>query len=473
MKKKRGERTIYSDVRILDIAEEGRGVAKVDNLVLFIPHAVPQDIVDVELVRKKRSFGDARLLDIKTASPERVAPFCAHFGICGGCKWQHMQYSGQLRYKQATVENALRRIGKIDFDQVEPILPSPKITYYRNKLEYTFSNKSWLTTDEIKTNIDYDRKALGFHVPQRFDKILQIDHCFLQPDPSNHIRNQLDSFAKENKISYYDLRQHTGELRNLIIRTTLTGEVMVLVVFAYPQTGSVEKVMSFLKSQFIDITSLLYVINQKRNDTIFDQKVHLYAGREYIVEKMGDLKFRIGPKTFYQTNSEQAYELYKLAASMAELKTHDLVYDLYTGAGTIANFIARHVNKVVGIEYVESAIEDARANAKMNGIKNTNFFAGDMKDVLTKEFVEEQGHPTLIITDPPRAGMHPDVIARLIEIEAEKIIYISCNVATQARDIALLSSRYTVEKIVPVDMFPQTQHVENVVLLKLIKDGDQ
>lgn len=467
MKRKRSQRVVYPDVEIVDIAEEGKGVGKVDNLVLFIPHVVPGDIVDVEVLRKKKNFGEGRVQAIKQASEDRRAPFCTHFGLCGGCKWQHMDYHGQLLYKQKAVENALSRIGKVPLNGLETILPAPSTQYYRNKLEYTFSNKSWLRTEELQSDSAIDRRALGFHVPQRFDKILPIQHCYLQADPSNSIRNQINAFAKQAGISYYDLREHNGELRNLIIRTSQTGELMVIVVFAYPASGTVDKLMGFLHQQFPAITSLLYVINQKRNDTIFDQEIQVYAGRDYIMEKMGNLSFKIGPKSFYQTNSEQAYSLYQLAFEFAGLKSDDLVYDLYTGAGTIANFIAPHVKKVIGIEYVPTAIEDARVNSEINQIQNTEFFAGDMKTVLTSAFVETYGKPDVIITDPPRAGMHGEVIKCLLEIEAEKIVYVSCNVATQARDLALLDTKYRVERIRPVDMFPQTQHVENIVLLKL------
>ena len=471
MRKIRSQRVVYPDVEITDIAEEGKGVGKVDNLVLFIPHVVPGDVVDVELLRKKKNFGEGRVQTLKKTSQNRTEPFCKHFGICGGCKWQHMDYDAQLLFKQKTVENTLSRIGKVSLNGLENILASPSTKYYRNKLEYTFSNKSWLSAEDLQAEERIEKQALGFHIPQRFDKILPIQHCYLQADPSNDIRNSVDHFAQEAGISYYDLRQHSGELRNLIIRTTLTGELMVIVVFAYPNPDSVPQIMEFLKEKFPNITSLLYIINQKKNDTIFDQEVHVYAGKDHIMEQMGNLKFKIGPKSFYQTNSKQAHFLYQLAFDFAEFKHSDLVYDLYTGAGTIANFIASHVRKVIGIEYVPSAIEDARINAEINEVSNTQFFAGDMKDVLTTAFIQEQGKPDVIITDPPRAGMHADVVQRLLEIEAKKIVYVSCNVATQARDLALLDSKYRVEKIRPVDMFPQTQHVENVVLLRLKEDG--
>ena len=461
------ERITYDNVSIIDIAEEGKGVGRVDDLVLFVQHAIPGDVVDVEVTRKKKNLVEARVTALKSPSEHRIEAFCEHFGSCGGCKWQHMTYEAQLFYKQKTVESALQRIGKVDTSGIEPILASKNTRFYRNKMEYTFSNKRWLTDAEIKSDEIFGKQALGFHVPLHFDKILQINYCHLQAEPSNEIRNSIDEFAVKNNISYYDVRQHEGALRNLIIRNTSTGELMVIVVFAHPEEGQVELLMEFVKSTFPQITSLLYILNQKKNDTIFDQDIEIYKGRDHIFEEMEGLKFKIGAKSFYQTNSAQAYELYKVTKEFAELKGDELVYDLYTGAGTIANFLARSSKEVVGIEYIPSAIEDAKLNSELNAIQNTKFFAGDMKDVLNQEFVAINGQPDIIITDPPRAGMHGDVIARLLEIEAEKIVYVSCNPATQARDIALLAEKYEVARIKPVDMFPHTQHVENVVLLKL------
>jgi len=462
------EKKFISDVEIIDIAEEGKGVAKHDNLVLFIERAVPGDVVDVELIRKKKNFSEGKIAEIKVASEYRKDPFCSHFGVCGGCKWQHMTYDSQLKFKEQSVGNALSRIGKVDVSGMEPILGSEQTEYYRNKLEYTFSNKRWLTSlDEVERTDSMD--ALGFHVPGRFDKILTVDHCYLQQDPSNDIRNSVFEFAKENFMSFYDLRAHEGALRNLIIRTSSTGELMVIVVFAYPEEGQVEMLMSFIKDKFPDITSLLYIINQKKNDTIFDQDIHVYSGRDFIYEEMEGLKFKVGPKSFYQTNSRQAYELYKITREFADLQGDELVYDLYTGAGTIANFVARSAREVIGVEYVPSAIEDAKINSETNGIHNTKFYAGDMKDVLTSDFIKEHGKPDVVITDPPRAGMHADVVDRILEMESEKVVYVSCNAATQARDLESLTSKYEVVRIKPVDMFPHTQHVENVVLLKLKK----
>ncbi len=460
------EQRTLSDISITDIAEEGKGVGKAGELVLFVDKAIPGDVVDVELMRKKKNFAEARVSRLIKSSLYRTTPFCEHFGICGGCKWQHMDYAAQLLYKQKSVGNALSRLGKIDASEMELILPAPQTQYYRNKLEYTFSNKRWFTeVDDAQTAAQPN--ALGFHVPLRFDKILDIEHCYLQQSPSNEIRNKLRAFALEHQISFYDLRQHEGTLRNLIIRTASTGELMVIVVFAYVDAETVAKTMAFLSHEFPQITSLLYILNQKKNDTIFDQDVRVYAGRDHIFEEMEGLRFKIGAKSFYQTNSVQAYELYKIARDFASFDGHECVYDLYTGAGTIANFVARHVREVIGVEYVPSAIEDAKINSEINGIDNTRFYAGDMKDVLTPQFVETHGKPDVVITDPPRAGMHPNVVARLLEMEAPKIVYVSCNAATQARDLALLSEKYEVKRIRPVDMFPHTQHVENVVLLGL------
>ncbi len=461
------EKKRLDNIEIFDIAEEGKGVGRHEDLVLFIDKAIPGDIVDVELQRKKKNFAEGKVVNIQQKSPYRIEPFCPHFGVCGGCKWQHMSYEAQLKFKQQSVDNALTRIGKVDTTSVmEDILPSAGVQYYRNKLEYTFSNKRWLTNVDEEVAPE-SMNALGFHVPGRFDKILDIDHCFLQQDPSNAIRNAVGDFAKANDISFYDLRAHEGAMRNLIIRTSSTGEIMVIVVFAYPEEGQVELLMNHIADLFPEITSLLYVINQKRNDTIFDQDVLVFKGRDFIYEEMEGLKFKVGPKSFYQTNSAQAYELYKVTRDFADLKGDELVYDLYTGAGTIANFVAKYAKEVVGVEYVPTAIEDAKVNSQINDIHNTKFYAGDMKDVLTAEFVAEHGKPDVVITDPPRAGMHADVVARILEMEAPKVVYVSCNAATQARDLEMLATKYSVERIKPVDMFPQTQHVENVVLLKL------
>jgi 23S rRNA (uracil1939-C5)-methyltransferase len=461
----------FEDVRIIDIAEEGKGVGKTDDFVLFVDKAIPGDVADVQVYRSKKNFGEAKIMELKQPSEYRVEPFCEHFGTCGGCKWQHMDYKGQLKFKQKSVADALGRIAKIDIDGMMDIVPSPADRYYRNKLEYTFSDKRWLYDGENKEDETLNMNALGFHIPGRFDKILDVKHCYLQAEPSNTLRNSIRDFVIEQGYSFYNLRNHEGALRNLIVRTSSTGEVMVIVVFAYTNDEEVNKLMGFIDAGFPEITSLLYIINQKKNDTIFDQDVVAFKGPEYIHEEMNGIKFRIGPKSFYQTNSIQALRLYEIARDFAGFKGDELVYDLYTGAGTIANFIAGHVKEVVGVEYVPTAIEDAKVNSAINNITNTKFYAGDMKDVLVADFVAEHGKPDVIITDPPRAGMHPDVVNRLMEIEAEKIVYVSCNAATQARDLLVLKEKYDTVKIQPVDMFPHTQHVENVVLLVLREQG--
>ncbi len=457
----------FEDITIIDIAEEGKGVGKAGDLVLFVEKAVPGDIADIEVYRSKKNFGEGKISKLKQASPYRTQAFCEHFGTCGGCKWQHMTYEAQLKFKQKSVSDALTRIAKIDIDGMSTIIPSPEDKYYRNKLEYTFSNKRWLMDGENRTDEPLNMDALGFHIPGRFDKILDVNHCWLQAEPSNELRNSIREFALEHQYSFYDLKQHSGALRNLIVRTSSTGEVMVIIVFACVEQEEINKLMSFVEASFPGITSLLYIVNQKKNDTIFDQEVVAWKGPEYIYEEMNGIRFRIGPKSFYQTNSVQAKRLYEVARDFAGFTGDELVYDLYTGAGTIANFIAGNVREVIGIEYVPTAIEDAKINSSINNITNTKFYAGDMKDVLSPGFVAEHGKPDVIITDPPRAGMHPDVVNRLMEIEAPKIVYVSCNAATQARDLLVLKEKYDTVKIQPVDMFPHTQHVENVILLVL------
>jgi len=474
-----GKRTAFTkrvieNVTIIDIAEEGKGIGKAEELVLFVEKAIPGDVVDVTIYKKKKNFAEGRIEKLITPSEYRTDAFCEHFGVCGGCKWQHMEYEAQLLYKQKSVTDALQRLAKVELNGMIPILPSNQTVYYRNKLEYTFSNKRWLYDGGSREDEQLDMNALGFHVPGRFDKILEINHCYLQADPSNQIRNRVGDYARENFLSFYDLRSHEGALRNLIIRTSATtGELMVIVVFAYAAQEEIDGLMAFIDTEFPQITSLLYIINHKLNDTIFDQDVTAYRGPEYIHEEMpsGDkmIRFRIGAKSFYQTNSLQALRLYEITRNFAGFKGDELVYDLYTGAGTIANFIASQVKEVIGVEYVPQAIEDAKINSQINNITNTKFYAGDMKDVLVANFVAEHGKPDVIITDPPRAGMHADVVNCLMEIEAEKIVYVSCNAATQARDLIVLKEKYDVAKIQPVDMFPHTQHVENVVLLTLRK----
>lgn len=400
-------------------------------------------------------------------SKDRIEPFCSHFGTCGGCKWQHIKYDLQKDYKQQQVVDQFERIAKVPIPEVKPTIGSAKTQFYRNKMDYTFSNKRWLTLEEIRSGAEFERNALGFHIPKMFDKIIDIDKCYLQGGISNEVRNELRSFARQHELSFYDIRNQTGLLRNLIIRTTSTNQTMVIVQFGESDPESIALVMSFLKEKFPQITSLLYVINTKGNETFHDLELVTFSGLPYIEEQMEGLKFRIGPKSFYQTNSEQAYELYKVTREFAGLKGDEVVYDLYTGTGTIANFVAKQARQVIGIEYVEAAIEDAKLNSEINGLDNTLFYAGDMKDLLNDEFIANHAAPDVIITDPPRAGMHEDVVKMLLRLEAPKIVYVSCNPATQARDVAILSEKYSVADVQPVDMFPQTYHVENIVLLTL------
>lgn len=456
----------YENVTISAVAAEGKSIARIDDMVVFIPYGAPGDIVNVKLDKKKKNYGEGHITQIIKPSTIRVEPFCPHFGICGGCKWQHLPYSYQLECKQQQVTDAMERIAKVEIPPINNILGSAETERYRNKLEFTFSNKCWLTFEQMNSGeVFEDRNALGFHIPGAFDKVLDIKECHLQADISNKIRLFIRAYAIEHGYEFYDIRQQHGLLRNIIIRTTTTDELMLIVVFGENDEYKIKELLAAIKLQFPEITSLMYVINQKVNDTIADQDVILYAGRDYIEEQMGDLKFRVGPKSFYQTNSKQAHELYKVARRMARLTGNELVYDLYTGTGTIANFVAHDAHKVIGIEYVADAIEDAKLNSQTNGIDNTLFYAGDMKDVLTDEFIAEHGVPDVMIIDPPRAGMHQDVVDVILAAEPARIVYVSCNPATQARDIALLDCKYRVEEVQPVDMFPHTQHVENVVAL--------
>jgi 23S rRNA (uracil1939-C5)-methyltransferase len=456
------------NVEIIDIAAEGNAMAKIDNKVLFIPQGIPGDIVDVQLTRKRTSYMEGFIVELKKPSALRIEPFCEHFGICGGCKWQHLPYPEQLKWKQKQVVDNIQRIGKVEIGQINPILPSERIKYYRNKLEYTFSDNRWLPKEMLATNTFIKEPGAGFHIPGMFDKVLDINYCYHQPDPSNEFRLALKKYALENNLSFYNLRVKEGFLRNLVIRNTSIGEWMLIVIFGEDNPKQINKTLKFMAENFSVITSLMYVVNTKVNDTIHDLDVKLFSGKDYIIEEMEGLQFKIGPKSFYQTNSEQAYQLYKKARSMAGLLGHEIVYDLYTGTGTIANFVAKQAKKVIGIEYVADAIEDAKQNSILNKIENTSFFAGDMKDILTQNFIHENGRPDVIITDPPRAGMHPSVINAILYANPSKIVYISCNPATQARDIQLLSSNYSIEAIQPVDMFPNTHHVENIALLTKI-----
>lgn len=464
MGRKRKELPVVENVEITGVAAEGKSIARVDDLVVFIPYGAPGDVVNIKLDKKKRSYAEAHIVDMVKPSPDRVTPACEHFGVCGGCKWQHIPYESQLRYKRDQVVDALTRIAKVEIPEVNPTLGSKETFCYRNKLEYTFSCKCWITFEDLRSGREIaDRNALGFHIPGAFDKVLDIKKCWLQDDLSNRIRLFVRQYALAKGYEFYDIKAQQGLMRTLMVRIASTGEVMLIVVFARPEQEKIDDMMGAIAAEFPEITSLLYVVNQKVNDTIADQEVITYRGRDYINEEMEGLQFRIGPKSFYQTNSLQAYELYKVARRMACLKPDDLVYDLYTGTGTIANFVARQVKKVVGIEYVPEAIADAKLNSEVNGIDNTIFFAGDMKDVLTDGFIAEHGRPDVMIIDPPRAGMHEDVVNVILNARPERIVYVSCNPATQARDLALMDEFYRVEEVQPVDMFPHTHHVENVV----------
>lgn len=464
MGRKRKELPVVENVEITGVAAEGKSIARVDDMVVFIPYGAPGDVVNIKLDKKKRSYAEAHIVDLVKPSPDRVTPACEHFGVCGGCKWQHIPYESQLRYKRDQVVDALTRIAKVEIPEVNPTLGSKETFCYRNKLEYTFSCKCWITFEDLRSGREIaDRNALGFHIPGAFDKVLDIKKCWLQDDLSNRIRLFVRQYALAKGYEFYDIKAQQGLMRTLMVRIASTGEVMLIVVFARPEQEKIDDLMGAIAAEFPEITSLLYVVNQKVNDTIADQEVITYRGRDYINEEMEGLQFRIGPKSFYQTNSLQAYELYKVARRMAYLKPDDLVYDLYTGTGTIANFVARQVKKVVGIEYVPEAIADAKLNSEVNGIDNTIFFAGDMKDVLTDGFIAEHGRPDVMIIDPPRAGMHEDVVNVILNARPERIVYVSCNPATQARDLALMDSLYRVEEVQPVDMFPHTHHVENVV----------
>lgn len=464
MGRKRKELPVVENVEITGVAAEGKSIARVDDMVVFIPYGAPGDVVNIKLDKKKRSYAEAHIVDMVKPSPDRVTPVCEHFGVCGGCKWQHIPYESQLRYKRDQVVDALTRIAKVEIPEVNPTLGSKETFCYRNKLEYTFSCKCWITFEDLRSGREIaDRNALGFHIPGAFDKVLDIKRCWLQDDLSNRIRLFVRQYALAKGYEFYDIKAQQGLMRTLMVRIASTGEVMLIVVFARPEQEKIDDLMGAIAAEFPEITSLLYVVNQKVNDTIADQEVITYRGRDYINEEMEGLQFRIGPKSFYQTNSHQAYELYKVARRMACLKPDDLVYDLYTGTGTIANFVARQVKKVVGIEYVPEAIADAKLNSEVNGIDNTIFFAGDMKDVLTDGFIAEHGRPDVMIIDPPRAGMHEDVVNVILNARPERIVYVSCNPATQARDLALMDEFYRVEEVQPVDMFPHTHHVENVV----------
>lgn len=466
MARKRKELPLLEGVTITDVAAEGNALARIDNMVLFVPFAAPGDVMDVKATKKKKNYAEGRMERLVKAGDVRIAPRCEHFTVCGGCRWQHLPYDFQLQCKAAQVKDALERIAKVPIPEINPILGSKNIWEYRNKMEYTFSNKKWLTYEQLSSGEEFpDRDAAGFHIPGAFDKVLDIDKCYLQDDLGNRIRNFIKDYGKAHGYSFYDLRNQNGLLRTLMIRIASTGEVMAVMVFGEGDKEKIEALLHEVKERFPEITSLMYVVNLKVNDTIGDQEVVLYSGKDHIVEEMEGLRFKVGPKSFYQTNSLQAYELYKVARRFADLSGDETVYDLYTGTGTIANFVARNAKRVIGIEYVPDAIEDAKINSSFNGINNTEFFAGDMKDVLTDEFIAVHGRPQVMIVDPPRAGMHEDVVGVILRAEPERIVYVSCNPATQARDLALLDTKYKVEEVQPVDMFPHTAHVENAVKL--------
>lgn len=468
MARKKKELPLLEGIEITDVAAEGNAIARVDNMVVFVPYGAPGDVADIKIDRKKHSYAEGHIDRLVTPSDIRVEPRCEHFGTCGGCRWQHLPYQFQIEAKQRQVKDALDRIAKIEYPGIMPILGSKTIYGYRNKMEYTFSNRCWLTFEQMRSGEEFpDRDAAGFHIPGAFDKVLDIKQCHLQDDLGNRIRLFVKKYCKENNLPFYDLRAQHGFMRTLMIRIASTGEVMVVAVTGSDDVAAIESMLNALNAQFPEITSLHYVINLKVNDSIADQNVIHFSGKPYIEEEMEGLKFRVGPKSFYQTNSLQAYELYKAVRDFADLKGNELVYDLYTGTGTIANFVSSHANHVIGIEYVKEAIDDAIINSEANSITNTEFYAGDMKDVLTDEFIAGHGQPDVMIVDPPRAGMHQDVVDVILRARPGRIVYVSCNPATQARDLQLLDAAYKVEAVQPVDMFPHTHHVENVVKLTL------
>lgn len=462
---------LLKDITITGIAAEGKALTRVDDMVVFVPYCVPGDVVDLQVTKKKHSFMEARVERIVKPSEERCEAVCKHYGVCGGCKWQILPYPAQLRYKQQQVTDNLTRIGKVKLPEISPILGSKHIYAYRNKLEFTFADRKWLSWDEIHAAGGLDQidnaYGLGFHITNCFDKVLDIEECHLMPDINNRIRNGIRRFARDHAMTFYNEHTHQGQLRTLILRANHKGEIMLILSFGEPLDDNGFALLEWLHSEFPEIVSLQYVVNTKYNDTIGDLDIQIFFGADHIMEEMEGLQFKVGPKSFYQTNTEQAYELYKVARDFAELTGEELVFDLYTGTGTIANFVAKQAKQVIGIEYVPEAIEDAKVNAKINRLNNTLFFAGDMKDILNEDFIAQYGRPDVIITDPPRAGMHEDVVKTILFAEPKRIVYVSCNPATQARDLALLDEKYEVTKVQPVDMFPHTQHVENVVQLKL------
>ena len=459
---------ILENVLIEAVAAEGKAIAKVDGTVVFVQFAVPGDIVDVRITKKKKNYMEGCILRIVKPSEKRLEPFCSHFGVCGGCKWQPLPYEMQLQAKQQQVYDQLVRIGHLDIPEIQPIIPSEKTVFYRNKLEFTFSSRRWIEAGEDPESLTpAERQGLGFHVGRFFDKVLDIKHCWLQEEPSDSIRLFIKRYALEHNLEFFDIREHRGFLRNMIVRNNLKGDVMLILCFYHEDAAARTALLDAVSDAFPRITSLWYVINGKANDSISDLDCILYKGEDAIYEEMEGLRFKIGPKSFYQTNSLQAYRLYSTARDFADLKGNETVYDLYTGTGTIAQFISKHAARVIGIEYVPEAIADARTNAENNGVTNCEFFAGDMKDVLTPGFIEEHGKPDVIILDPPRAGIHPDVAGVILDASPERIVYVSCNPASQARDLAILAEKYEITAVRPVDMFPHTHHVENVCALRL------
>lgn len=459
---------LIEKIEIIDTANKGKSIAKHDDRVIIVDNGVPGDICDVSVYKRRRKYWQAEIKKIHKYSQYRVTPKCEHFGVCGGCKWQNMQYNSQLKFKEKEVLNNLKRIGKIDTTNHEKIIGSKEDYFYRNKMEFTFSNKRWLSKEEIKSRIKItDRNACGFHVPGMFDKIINLNHCYLQKEPSNRIRLSINKFSKKNKFSYFDIREKKGFLRNLIIKNSSKGDLMVLMQFYENNKKNIKLLMNHLKDSFSEITSLLYTVNQKANSTIYDQEIILFHGKEYIQEELDGLLFNIGAKSFFQTNSNQAKILYRKTKELANIKKNEVVYDLYTGTGTIAQFVANSAKKVIGIDSVIEGIEAAFINAKQNNITNCSFYCGDMKEIFSENFIKKNGHPDIIIADPPREGMHKKVIEQILKIKPNRIIYVSCNSATQARDINILSDIYKIKKIQPVDMFPQTHHVENIVSLEI------
>jgi 23S rRNA (uracil1939-C5)-methyltransferase len=458
---------LIEKIEITDIGARGKAIARIDNFVTFVSNALPGDVVDLQITRRKKSFQEGKAVRFHEYSARRTEPFCQHFGQCGGCRWQDLKYADQLQYKQKEVTDNLERIGQMEIPPVNPIRASANEKYYRNKLEYTFSNRRWLSAEEINSGDDFtDRNGLGFHVPGMFDKVIDLEECHLQPELSNQIRQEIRDYSRDHGLTFYDLRNGGGLLRTLIIRNTLKGEWMVLVVFFEDDELKRKLLLDRLQAKFPEITSLMYCINRKANDSIFDQEILPYAGQDHIMEQMEGLKFKIGPKSFFQTNSLQALELYRKVREFAGLTGGEVVYDLYSGTGTIGLFLARQAGKVVGIEYIDEAIQDARVNAGLNNIGNAEFFSGDIKDLLTEEFVRKHGRPDVLITDPPRAGMHKDVVDVILSVSPDRIVYVSCNPSTQSRDLQLLSEKYKVLDTQPFDMFPQTYHVENIVMLE-------